>query len=161
MSLKHVTIHTDGAARGNPGPGGYGVVQEFDGRRKQLAQGFARTTNNRMELMAAIAGLEALKERCRVTLHSDSRYLIDALTKGWLKGWKARHWIKADRQPVKNIDLWQRLEEAARRHQVEWKWLRGHAGHAENEACDRLAVKAASAPGLPPDEGFEQGGGGS
>ena len=157
--MKQVTIHTDGAARGNPGPGGYGVVLEFGGRRKQLAQGFARTTNNRMELMAAIAGLEALKERCHVTIHSDSRYVIDALTKGWLKGWKARGWIKADRQPVKNIDLWQRLDEAACRHRVEWKWLRGHAGHAENEACDRLAVKAATAPDLPPDEGFERGGG--
>ena len=154
-ALKEVTIHTDGACRGNPGPGGYGAVLVHGRHRLELAAGYQRTTNNRMELLAAIAAMEKLKNPCRITLWSDSRYLIDAMTKGWLRGWKSRGWRTASREPVKNIDLWQRLETAVSPHEVTWKWLRGHAGHPENERCDQLAVAAATSPGLLDDAGFE------
>ena len=123
--------------------------------RLELSQGFARTTNNRMELLAAIVALEALTQPCSVRLWSDSRYLVDAMTKGWLRGWKRTGWVTSNRQPVKNRDLWERLDAAAEAHEVEWKWLKGHAGHKENERCDELAVRASQAPGLPPDDGFE------
>lgn len=154
--MRKVTIFTDGACKGNPGPGGYGVVLKSGRHRLELAKGFARTTNNRMELMAAIAGLEALTESCEVELHSDSRYLIDALTKNWIKGWKAKGWRTSTGQPVKNQDLWQRLTAAAATHKMTWHWVKGHAGHDENECCDQLAVNAATARNLPPDEGFEE-----
>lgn len=153
--MKDVQIHTDGACRGNPGPGGYGVVLSSGRHRLELSEGFRRTTNNRMELLAAIVALEQLKQPCRVTLWSDSRYLIDAMTKNWLRGWKARGWKTASRQAVKNRDLWQRLEAAAADHQIRWKWLRGHAGHDENERCDELAAGAADGRDLAADHGFE------
>lgn len=154
--MRQVIIFTDGACKGNPGPGGFGVVLKSGKHRLEIAKGFSRTTNNRMELMAAIAGLEALTEPCEVELHSDSRYVIDALTKNWIKGWKAKGWRTSTGQPVKNQDLWLRLTAAAAAHKMTWHWVKGHAGHAENECCDQLAVNAATARNLPPDEGFEE-----
>lgn len=123
------------------------------GKWRELAGGFARTTNNRMELLAAIVGLEALKRPADVTVTSDSRYLVDAINRRWVDGWRLRGWRKPDRQAVKNADLWQRLLAAAEPHRVEWQWVRGHAGHRENERCDELATTAAAQPDLPPDPG--------
>ncbi|MDO4614003.1 MAG: ribonuclease HI [Lachnospiraceae bacterium] len=146
-----VTIYTDGAARGNPdGPGGYGTVLQYvdqSGKlhEKELSQGYEKTTNNRMELMAAIAGLEALNRPCEVELFSDSQYLINAFNKGWLESWQKKNWIKSDRKPVLNVDLWKRLLAAAEPHRVTWNWVKGHDGHPENERCDRLATAAADA----------------
>ena len=151
-----ITIYTDGSSRGNPGPGGFGTLLICGAKRKEVSAGYLRTTNNRMELLAAIAGLEVLRRPSVVTLHSDSKYLIDAINKGWLQGWKRRGWIKSDRQPVKNVDLWQRLDAAAATHEVTWKWVRGHAGNPNNERCDVLATSAADSNNLRPDRGFEQ-----
>ncbi len=136
--MKQIVIHTDGACRGNPGPGGWGALLEYNGTRKDLKGGEALTTNNRMELMAAISALEALREPCAVQLYTDSVYVRSGLLE-WLPGWKKRGWKTADKKPVKNQDLWQRLDAAAARHQVEWHWVKGHAGHPGNEAADRLA----------------------
>jgi ribonuclease HI len=133
-----VEIFTDGACRGNPGPGGWAAILRYGGTEKEIAGGEALTTNNRMEMSAAAAGLEALKRPCRVRLYTDSRYVLDGITQ-WLRGWKARNWRTADKKPVKNVDLWQRLDAAAAPHQVEWIWVRGHAGHPENERADALA----------------------
>lgn len=141
-----VEIFTDGACSGNPGPGGWGVVLRWRGIEKELSGGEPATTNNRMELTAAIIGLGALKRPCRVRLYSDSQYLRDGITK-WIAGWKARGWRTADKKPVKNIDLWQQLEAAALPHRVEWAWVRGHSGHPENERADALARAAAAAAG--------------
>ena len=144
-----VTIYSDGSARGNPeGPGGYGTIlqyQDASGKmyEKELSGGFEKTSNNRMELMGAIAGLEALNRPCEVELYSDSRYLIDAFNKGWISSWQAHGWKKADKKPVLNQDLWQRLLKAAEPHKITWLWVRGHDGHPENERCDRLATGAA------------------
>ncbi len=139
-----VEIFTDGACSRNPGPGGWGAILRFGDVEKELAGGEPVTTNNRMELMAAIAGLEALKRPCRVRLYTDSQYLRDGITR-WLPAWKARGWRTAAKAPVKNIDLWQRLEAAAAPHQIEWHWVRGHAGHPENERADALARGAIAA----------------
>ena len=147
-SMPEVDIFTDGACSGNPGPGGWGAVLRFGAVEKELAGGETPTTNNRMELMAAIAGLEALRRPCRVQLYTDSQYLRDGITR-WLAAWKARGWRTAGKKPVKNIDLWQRLEEAAASHDIEWHWVRGHAGHPENERADALA-RAAIATGIAP-----------
>ncbi len=133
-----VEVFTDGACSGNPGPGGWGVILRYRGIEKELSGSEPATTNNRMELAAAIAGLEALTRPCRVRLHSDSQYLRDGITK-WIHNWKRRGWRTADNKPVKNVDLWQRLETAAARHDVDWVWVRGHAGHPENERADALA----------------------
>jgi ribonuclease HI len=133
-----VEIFTDGACRGNPGPGGWAAILRYGDTEKEIAGGEALTTNNRMEMTAAAAGLEALKRPCRVRLYTDSRYVLDGITQ-WLRGWKARDWRTADKKPVKNVDLWQRLDAAAAPHQVEWIWVRGHAGHPENERADALA----------------------
>ncbi len=133
-----VTVFTDGACSGNPGPGGYGAILISGDHRKEIKGGEAKTTNNRMELMAAIAALEALKRPCAVELHTDSQYLRLGITQ-WLAAWKRNGWRTAARQPVKNDDLWKRLDEAAKRHQVTWHWVRGHAGHDENERADELA----------------------
>lgn len=124
--------------------------------RLELSQGYRRTTNNRMELLAGVVALESLKSPCRVKFLSDSRYVINAMSKGWLRGWKARGWLTANKQPVKNEELWKRLDAAAAAHKVDWTWIRGHAGHRENERCDELAVAAAQASGLLEDTGFEQ-----
>ena len=136
--MKQIVIYTDGACKGNPGPGGWGALLEYNGTRKDLKGGEALTTNNRMELMAAISALEALRETCAVQLYTDSVYVRSGLLE-WLPGWKKRGWKTADKKPVKNQDLWQRLDAAAARHQVEWHWVKGHAGHPGNEAADRLA----------------------
>jgi len=151
---KQVIIYTDGAAEPNPGPGGYGAVLVYGPHRKQISGGFARTTNNRMELMAAIKGLEMLKEPCDVTLVSDSKYLVDAMTKGWARRWRQRGWRKSDKQPVLNPDLWERLLALCDQHNVTFEWVKGHADHPENELCDRLAVAALQQPNLPPDDGY-------
>jgi ribonuclease HI len=133
-----VVIHTDGACSGNPGPGGWGAILEWGGRRREIKGGEAHTTNNRMELMAAISALEALKRPCDVDLHTDSQYLRQGIT-SWIHGWKRNGWKTADRKPVKNVDLWQRLETAIARHTVHWHWVRGHSGHDLNERADELA----------------------
>ena len=140
----HVGIHTDGACSGNPGPGGWGAILESGPHRKELSGSEAESTNNRMELMAAIAALEALKGPSRVDLWTDSNYLRDGITK-WIHGWRRNGWKTADKKPVKNVELWQRLEEAVKRHTIEWHWLKGHAGHPENERADELAREAIKA----------------
>lgn len=137
-----VEIATDGACKGNPGPGGWGALIRSGAHEKELSGGEALTTNNRMELMAAIKALNALKRPCAVTLSTDSRYVMDGLTK-WIHGWKRNGWRTADKKPVKNAELWQALLAAAERHQIEWKWVKGHAGHPDNERADKLASDAA------------------
>ena len=138
--MKHVDIYTDGACRGNPGRGGWGAILVYDGHEKELSGGEPHTTNNRMELMAAIAALRALKGPCDVTLTSDSRYLVDGIEKGWAVGWRARGWKKADKSPALNPDLWGELLELFERHTVRLVWVRGHVGHPYNERCDALAT---------------------
>ncbi len=133
-----VLIHTDGACSGNPGPGGWGAILAWKGKRRELSGGERHTTNNRMELMAAIVALETLKRPSRVELFTDSQYLRQGIT-AWIAGWRQRGWRTADKKPVKNQDLWQRLDAARRMHAVDWHWLKGHAGHADNERCDELA----------------------
>jgi ribonuclease HI len=141
MPHRTVTIYTDGACRGNPGPGGWGSVLMYQDHRRELSGGEANTTNNRMELMAVIQALETLNRPCRVTLYTDSTYVMKGMTE-WLAGWKQRNWRTANKQPVKNIDLWQRLEKAIAPHEVEWVWVRGHSGVPENERADELATSA-------------------
>ena len=133
-----VELYTDGACRGNPGPGGWGALLRFKGREKELWGGERDTTNNRMELMAAIQGLEALSRPCTVILTTDSQYVMKGITE-WMPNWKRRNWMTAGKTPVKNADLWRRLDEAVSRHKVEWRWVRGHTGHPENELADQLA----------------------
>jgi ribonuclease HI len=142
--VTEVEIFTDGACKGNPGPGGWGAVIRAGAREKELSGGEPLTTNNRMELLAAIRGLEALTRPCRVALYTDSIYVRDGITK-WIHGWRRNGWKTADRKSVKNAELWQELVEAAAPHKVEWHWVRGHAGHPENERADRLACDAAAA----------------
>jgi ribonuclease HI len=137
----HVIVHTDGACSGNPGPGGWGAILTFGKHEKELKGGEPHTTNNRMELMAAIAALEALTKPCTVELHTDSKYVHDGISK-WIHGWKRNGWRTADKKPVKNVDLWQRLDTAIQRHNVHWRWVKGHAGHELNERADKLAVAA-------------------
>jgi len=136
--MKAVVIYTDGACRGNPGPGGWGAVLRFNGHERQLHGGETATTNNRMELMAAIQALEMLREPCTITLFTDSKYVMQGLTE-WLPQWRKRNWKTADKKPVKNQDLWQRLDAAATRHRVEWRWIKGHSGDEGNELADQLA----------------------
>ncbi len=140
--MKTIELYTDGACSGNPGPGGYGVILRYGSYEKELSAGFRQTTNNRMELLAAIIGLEALKEPCTVNLYSDSKYLVNALEKGWLSSWRSGGWKKADKKPVLNVDLWQRLVPLLDKHDVHIHWLKGHDGHPENERCDVLAREA-------------------
>jgi ribonuclease HI len=138
--LPHVIVHTDGACSGNPGPGGWGAILKFGDVERELSGGEANTTNNRMELLAAISALEALKRPAQVDIYTDSQYVRGGIT-GWIFGWKKNGWKTADRKPVKNADLWQRLDAALGEHRVEWHWVKGHAGHAENERADELARK--------------------
>ena len=138
--MKTVTIYTDGACSGNPGPGGWGAILMYGEQKKELSGGEARTTNNRMELLGVITALEALKEPCIVELYSDSKYVIDGLGKGWAKGWRARGWVKADKKPALNPDLWGRLLDLCERHTVNLHWVKGHAENPYNNRCDQLAV---------------------
>lgn len=142
QNLKRVEIFTDGACSGNPGPGGYGVVMKYKQHYKEVSGGAANTTNNRMELLAAVTGLELLNERCHVTLYSDSKYVVDAVEKGWAVKWRANGWMRNKKEPALNPDLWTRLLDLLDKHEVEFVWVKGHAGHSENERCDRLAVQA-------------------
>ena len=150
LQLKTVKIFSDGSCLKNPGgPGGYGIVLQYRGEQREFSDGFHSTTNNRMEMMGALIGLERLKYPCNVILHSDSQYLKNGMTQ-WMKWWKRNGWMTSDKKPVKNVDLWKRLDEAASRHNVRWKWVKGHAGHRENEICDRLAkIAAFSAADMP------------
>ncbi|MEX2216907.1 MAG: ribonuclease HI [Phycisphaeraceae bacterium] len=152
-----VTIYTDGACLGNPGPGGFGVVLISGTHRKELAGGYRKTTNNRMELMGAIVALRSLKHRCIVTLHTDSRYVADPMTNGRAKVWRAKGWMRTRKEPAKNADLWAQLLEEAEKHDVTFQWVRGHAGNKENERCDALSVAAANEKDMPADEAFEEG----
>ena len=153
--LKRVTIYTDGACEPNPGPGGYGIVMIYGIARKEISGGFRLTTNNRMELMAAIIGLEQLKEPCQARLYSDSQYLVQAMTQGWAQRWKGKGWKRSKREKAMNPDLWDRLLTLCEQHQVEFVWLRGHAGDPENERCDQLSYAALKLPHLPADAGYE------
>lgn len=138
--MKEITIFTDGACSGNPGPGGWGTILDYNGRRKELSGGEKQTTNNRMELTAVIEGLKALKEKCKVTVITDSKYVSDGINLGWARGWKANNWRKKDKKPALNPELWDELLTLIDSHVVTIKWIKGHAGHPENERCDRLAV---------------------
>ena len=140
--MKHVEIFTDGACSCNPGPGGWGTVLRFGQHEKELSGAEASTTNNRMEMTAVIQGLAALKEPCEVTLTTDSQYVVNSITKGWVYGWKKRGWVKSDKTPALNVDLWEQMLPLLEKHKVTFVWVRGHAGHPENERCDRLAVEA-------------------
>lgn len=139
--MKEVTIYTDGACSGNPGAGGWGTILDYQGRRKELSGGEHSTTNNRMELTAVIEGLKALKEPCIVTVVTDSQYVSNGITLGWAKSWKANNWKKKDKKPALNPELWDELLELTEKHSVKFNWIRGHAGHPENERCDELAVE--------------------
>lgn len=154
MASDEITIYSDGACLGNPGRGGYGTVMLFGEHRKELQQGYRLTTNNRMELLGAIAGLESLSRPCTVDLYSDSTYVVNAMSKGWLTGWQKRGWRTSSKQAVKNQDLWQRMVEVAVKHVVRWHWVKGHSGDPENERCDALAVEAANGAELLEDRGF-------
>lgn len=161
-SIMNVTMYTDGASRGNPGPGGFGTVLHFTDTQgnlhtKEISQGFTCTTNNRMELLAVIAGFEALKKPCTVDVFSDSKYVVDAFNQHWVEGWLKRGWKNAKKEPVKNIDLWKRLLEAKKPHTVTFHWVKGHAGHPENERCDELATTAADGSNRLVDAGFSEG----
>ena len=138
--MKTVTIYTDGACSGNPGPGGWGAILEWNGVEKEISGGAPETTNNRMELTGVIRALELLKESCVVELYSDSKYVIDALSKGWVYGWQKKGWIKSDKKPTLNVDLWEQLLPLIERHQVHYHWVKGHASNAKNNRCDELAV---------------------
>ena len=153
--MKKVTIYTDGACKNNPGPGGYGVVLQYGEHRRELSAGYRLTTNNRMEILAAIAGLEVLKEPCEVRLISDSQYLVNAIEKGWARRWQASGWMRNKMEKAVNPDLWERLLSLCEKHNVRFEWVRGHAGHPENERCDKLATSAAVSSNLAADEVYE------
>lgn len=150
--MKKVNLYTDGACSGNPGPGGYGAILEYGGRKKELSGGYVETTNNRMELMAVIKGLDALKEPCEVTVISDSKYVVDAINKGWVYSWESNGWLKSDKKPASNVDLWECLLALMDEHEVNFQWIEGHAGHPENERCDALAVAASKSNDKEVDE---------
>ena len=154
-SKKHVTMYTDGACIGNPGPGGYGVVLIYGEHRTELSGGYRRTTNNRMELMGPIQGLEMLKQSCHVTLHSDSQYVVRGIEEGWAKRWRSKGWMRNKKEQAINPDLWGKLLDLCEKHDVEFRWVRGHAGIPENERCDQLAVDFAHRKDLPVDEEYE------
>ena len=153
--MKEVTIYTDGACSGNPGKGGFGVILNFNGGTKEISKGYMLTTNNRMELLAAIKGLEALKEPCKVKLWSDSKYLIDSINKKWIDSWQKNGWKNSKKEKVKNKDLFERLIKLTNIHDVEFMWVKGHDGHEENERCDYLATSAINMDNLEIDENYE------
>lgn len=144
-------MYTDGACSGNPGPGGYGTVLIYNGIRKELSGGYLATTNNRMEIMAVLKGLEALRHPCKVTIYSDSKYVVDAIEKGWLANWKKNNWIKSNKEKALNVDLWKKLLIFMELHDVSFKWVKGHHENEENNRCDQLAVQASRQSGLPED----------
>lgn len=152
--MKKVEIFTDGSCLGNPGPGGYGAILRYKAHEKEISAGFYRTTNNRMELLAVIEALNLLKEPCEITVISDSQYMKNGITT-WIHNWKKDNWAIAKRKSIKNLDLWKRLDQAVISHKIEWKWVKGHAGHEENERCDVLARDAANAPTMV-DEGYQE-----
>jgi ribonuclease HI len=156
MPQKKVAIYTDGACLGNPGPGAYGVVLLYDEHRKELSGGFRLTTNNRMEILAAVVALEALKTPCDVTLHSDSQYVVNAIEQGWAMRWRANHWKRNKTEMALNPDLWERLLNCAAQHKVKFRWVKGHAGDPENERCDQLAMAAAKGSDLAIDAAYER-----
>lgn len=151
--MKEVALFTDGSCLGNPGPGGWAAILEYRGHLKELSQGYKLTTNNRMELLAVINGLAVLKESCSVQITTDSQYVKNGMT-SWLAGWKRRNWVNSQKKPVKNKDLWQRLDQECSRHKIHWNWVKGHAGQTQNERCDELAKNAALGDGKIPDQGF-------
>jgi len=151
-------MYTDGGCSPNPGPGGYGIVLIYGEHRREFSGGYRRTTNNRMELLAAICGLQVLKEPCHVALFSDSQYVVNGISKGWAQRWKSRGWLLSNKRPAENIDLWEQLLALCETHQVRFEWIRGHNGHAENECCDRLAGEARRRQDLPIDAIYEQDG---
>ena len=152
---KNVEIYTDGACKGNPGPGGYGVVLVSGDRKKELSGGFRKTTNNRMELLACIEGLRSLNRPCKVVLTSDSKYVVNAMVKGWAKKWRSRGWRLSPSKPAKNPDLWMQLLDLCETHEVQFEWVKGHSEHPENERCDELAVAASNGKDLPADLDFK------
>ncbi len=152
--MKKIELYTDGACSGNPGRGGYGAILRYNGVEKVFSRGYRLTTNNRMELLGAIVGLEALKEPCQVELYSDSKYLTDAVNKGWVYGWRKKGWKKSDGKPALNVDLWERLLALTEIHKVTFIWVKGHAGHPDNERCDKLAVAAYNGENLEKDENY-------
>ena len=152
---KEIIIYTDGACDPNPGPGGYGAVLLFENRRKEVSGGFRLTTNNRMEIFAAIKSLEVLKQPCKVTLYSDSQYLVSAMMEGWVEKWKKRNWWRTNKERVLNVDLWEKLSALCETHEVHFVWVRGHVGDPENERCDKLSYAALRHQDLPPDEMYE------
>ena len=156
LEQKEIQIYTDGACIGNPGPGGYGVVLLYGKNRKELSGGFQLTTNNRMEMMAAIVGLQVLKSPCHITLYSDSKYVVDAIEKGWAKRWQANNWKRNKKEKASNPDLWEQLLHLCNQHKIKFIWVKGHAGNRENERCDRLAVAASQQRDLPQDFGYIQ-----
>jgi ribonuclease HI len=158
-NLKHVDLYSDGSSRGNPGPGGFGTFLRFfdthgQAHELKLSEGFEQTTNNRMELLGVIKGLEALKYPCEVRVVTDSQYVVNAFKQNWISGWQRNGWKNSKREPVKNDDLWKRLLRAMGNHKVDFEWVRGHAGHPENEECDRLATEAADGANLAKDTGY-------
>ena len=152
--LKQLYIFTDGSCLGNPGPGGYGIVMKYQQQHHEMADGFSLTTNNRMELLAPIIALESLYEPCNIILTSDSQYMRQGIMT-WIHGWKKKGWITSTKQPVKNVDLWKRLDAVSQLHKIDWRWVKGHAGHIENERCDVLARKAAEAKPQQADTGYQ------
>jgi len=154
--MKEVTIYTDGACSGNPGKGGFGVILNYMGNKKEISKGFKCTTNNRMELMAALEGLKALTEPCKVVLYSDSKYLVDSVNKGWLLSWQKNSWKNSKKEKVKNAELFKELIKLMDTHDVEFRWVKGHDGHEENERCDFLATSAAKGDNLKTDDGYIQ-----
>jgi ribonuclease HI len=151
--MKKIAIYTDGSCLGNPGPGGYGVVMKYNSHTKELSKGYRLTTNNRMEMMAAVAALKSLKEPCEIHLTTDSQYLRQGINQ-WIHNWRKNGWRTSDKKPVKNVDLWQQLDQLSQQHKVHWHWVKGHNGHTENERCDELARTAAEGNKLAEDSGF-------
>jgi len=154
--MKKIKIYTDGACSGNPGPGGYGTILVHNETEKVLSQGYKKTTNNRMELRAVIAGLAALKEKCKVTIYSDSKYIVDAIKNGWALRWQKNMWMRNKKEKALNPDLWEELLILVAKHDVEFEWVKGHSGHAQNERCDELEVNAGAGSNLLVDKNYKQ-----
>lgn len=153
VELKKVKLYADGACSGNPGPGGYGTILLYEQHRKEISGGYQNTTNNRMEILAVIRGLEILKKRCDVTVYSDSKYVVDAMTKGWVKRWQKNGWMRNKKEPALNVDLWEEMLKLCSQHQVDFRWVKGHSGHPENERSDFLATEALKRKDLKIDPG--------